>query len=239
MPIRWLCMRWGADLLTCMRVHGAVFKATDPVGLESTGAEGSGAGANGGAAGDASPGGNWVCGTCTFPTDAILAGGFKGNSPSASGGDKPGGAPSDSSRPVIAAPSDGPSKFNPYSTEGRVGQALFGSEPSYQVETPEQARATATIGAGFIPILNSAIVLSNPNSTTAEKVFAVGADALTIVPPLAGWAKSAALARGVGTAAKVAKGKWRLQREYRGCDIQTSRGVPPVARLAQRISLWR
>jgi RHS repeat-associated protein len=75
-------------------------------------------------------------------------------------------------------------KWNPFSTKGRIEQAVFGSTPDpvpyFPTPTPLEA-AIAKAGIGLVPGLNSSNVLSDPESTTFDKAFAVTTDVLSVV----------------------------------------------------------
>ncbi len=93
--------------------------------------------------------------------------------------------------PPVKAGTDG-DKWNPYTDEGRINQALFGNEPPLQDPLAPYGPAMASIGVSFVPGLNSYMVLTDPEASTTSKVFAVGSDVLTVV--------------GVGGVIKFAKG---------------------------------
>jgi hypothetical protein len=84
------------------------------------------------------------------------------------------------SGPTVKAGSDG-DKWNPYSDEGRIRQALFGNDPGWQDPLEPYKPALGSIGVSFIPGLNSYMVLKDPEASTASKVLAVGSDVLAVV----------------------------------------------------------
>jgi RHS repeat-associated protein len=119
--------------------------------------------------------------------------------------------------PVTTAPRDWSpqNKFNPYSTEGRINRALFGSEPPLKDPLDnEVGRAIARGTAAFVPGLNLALTLADPHATTGDKAIAVGTDVLAVVgvgvvikgvKTVGTLAKAAAAAR-VAKAANLAEG---------------------------------
>ena len=100
-------------------------------------------------------------------------------------------------------------KWHPHTNEGRIREALFGSEPDpvpyFQTPTPLEA-TIAKAGLGFVPGLNSALVFDDPKSTTFDKAFAVTTDVLAVVgvgTVLKLGAKGAGLAKGLVVGAEV------------------------------------
>ncbi len=114
-----------------------------------------------------------------------------------------------SGRAIIGPPVNagtGGDKWNPYTDEGRIHQALLGNEPPWQDPLAPYGPAMASIGVSFIPGLNSYMVLNDPEASTASKALAVGSDVLSVVgvgTVLKLGAKGAGLAKGliVGTEA--------------------------------------
>ena len=79
-------------------------------------------------------------------------------------------------------------KFNPYTTEGRVAQALFGAEPAPQEWKPPEevvrvGGAVVEFGIGLVPGGNSLLAFSDPNASGWAKALAVGTDVLSALPP--------------------------------------------------------
>ena len=99
------------------------------------------------------------------------------------------------SGPTVNAGSDA-AKWNPYTDEGRIHQALFGGERGWQDPLEPYKPALASFSASLVPGLNSYVVLNDPDASTAGKVFALGTDVLAVV--------------GVGAAIKVGGSGVRL-----------------------------
>ena len=110
--------------------------------------------------------------------------------------------------PPVKADADA-DKWNPYSDEGRINQALFGAEPPWQDPLAPYGPAMASIGVSLVPGLNSYMVLTDPEASTAGKVFAVGSDVLSVVgvgTVLKLGAKGGVLGKGLIRGTKVAEG---------------------------------
>mgnify|MGYP000131914153 CR=1 FL=1 len=177
----------------------------DPTGFDCIGQECSGYGTEYSSSGFESSYGNDYSGVFTR-VEPSAPSGFSG---SAAGGNGAGAPVQAAERQRLVSMPTGPSapagaisgptvnaggdaaKWNPYTDEGRIHQALFGGERGWQDPLEPYKPALASFSASLVPGLNSYMVLNDPEVSTASKVFAVGTDVLSVV--------------GVGAVIKVAK----------------------------------
>jgi RHS repeat-associated protein len=82
-------------------------------------------------------------------------------------------------------------KWGPYSDEARISEGLLGMSAPPEDPLAPYGPALGQAAVGFVPGLNSYVVLTDPDASTGMKVLAVATDVLSVV--------------GVGTVIKAAK----------------------------------
>jgi hypothetical protein len=114
-------------------------------------------------------------------------------------------------RPGSAGPFG--SAWNPYTPEGRIGQALWGSPPpppgdpinAELAKHPEAVRFLAAVAPG-VNLLQPVSTLMDPNASAGEKVVAGVQTAINVAPAVAALAKGVAALQGAVAVGEAAEG---------------------------------